>query len=190
MICSRCGGPGPFTKDKRAKNGLDSRCTLCKKKLWAASHPGPDRRFKVGPKKCPRCGGPGPFGSDRSTRTQEATWCKACNRNKYTRNREANRRYEIKIRLEAMRHYCEGEPRCMCPKCPLNTPGVDPSFLTFDHIGGGGNEHRKQIGASSTKFVVWLRRNNYPATIRVLCMNCNWASRHTGICPHLKEGDL
>lgn len=187
MQCIRCAGPGPFTKNKSSKTGLDARCVKCKKELWKLAHPGPDRRFKQGPKVCPRCHGAGPFGVDLSTRLGMATWCMECNRNKYYRNREYQQKYQRKLRLDAMQHYCGGEPRCMCIGCPLNGPGVFHEFLTFDHIGGGGNAHRKQIGSASTKFVVWLRRNNYPITIQVLCMNCNWASRHSGICPHVQR---
>lgn len=189
--CSLCGGKGPFTKDRRAKDGLDSRCRGCKSKLWKQQNPGPDRRYKTGPKRCSRCDSPGPFYKDKSTGSGKSSWCVACCKDKAKRAAASRVKYNKRVRMEALREYCGGEPRCQCELCPLNTTGVHLDFLTFDHIGGGGNEHRKQIGASSTKFVLWLRDNNYPDSIRVLCMNCNWASRHSGVCPHeMKERDL
>lgn len=34
--CSRCGGPGPFAKNKRASDGLQSWCSICRKEVMAA----------------------------------------------------------------------------------------------------------------------------------------------------------
>jgi hypothetical protein len=58
---------------------------------------------------------------------------------------------------------------------------TERGFLTIDHIQGGGTYHRKTIGAA---FYEWLIRNRYPDDFRILCMNCNWARRFSGICPH------
>lgn len=66
--------------------------------------------------------------------------------------------------------------KCMC--CEESTY----EFLTFDHIGGGGNRHRKKVSAS--QFVKWLIANNYPKSIQVLCYNCNCAKGHHNKCPH------
>jgi len=43
--------------------------------------------------------------------------------------------------------------------------------LSFDHINGGGSEHRKQIGNNLCR---WIKRNDYPTGFQVLCMNCQW----------------
>lgn len=58
----------------------------------------------------------------------------------------------------------------------------DPAFLTVDHPNGGGREHRAKIGTSI--FYKWLLDHNAPDAFRLLCMNCNWARRFTGRCPH------
>lgn len=59
------------------------------------------------------------------------------------------------------------------------------AFLTIDHVGGDGAEHRREMGNS--KMYRWLRQNGYPQNgrFRVLCWNCN-SGRATngGICPH------
>lgn len=55
-------------------------------------------------------------------------------------------------------------------------------FLTMDHVEGGGNQHRRELGGNMA-FYVWLRKNGYPPKFQVLCWNCNWAKSHGG-CPH------
>ena len=46
--------------------------------------------------------------------------------------------------------------------------------LSIDHVGGGGNKHRKTIGVGSGRtFYRWLRDNGYPPGFQVLCFNCN-----------------
>ena len=99
-------------------------------------------------------------------------------RAEYQANREAiclsqqerRRRY----RLEAFNAY--GGPICRC--CGEDTV----EFLTFDHVDGGGNAHRRVIGQGS--IVHWLRRENYPPGFQVLCYNCNNAKAYHGGCPH------
>ena len=56
------------------------------------------------------------------------------------------------------------------------------NFLCIDHIGGGGNAHRKQMTTKSIG--EWLYVNNYPDNFRVLCHNCNMAEGIYGSCPH------
>ena len=61
-------------------------------------------------------------------------------------------------------------------------------FLSIDHINGGGNKHRRDLGGG-TSFFKWLRDENYPPGFRVLCMNCNWALGRLGYCPHNERGE-
>lgn len=56
-------------------------------------------------------------------------------------------------------------------------------FLAIDHIDGRGNEHRREVGSGS-KFLRWLRDNQYPEGFRILCHNCNMAAGFFGYCPH------
>ena len=58
-------------------------------------------------------------------------------------------------------------------------------FLCMDHINGGGEKHRKEVGAG-VKLYRWLIKNNYPEGFRVLCHNCNSALGFYGYCPHHK----
>jgi hypothetical protein len=57
----------------------------------------------------------------------------------------------------------------------------DQRFLTVDHVDGGGNRQKKQIGS---KLYTWLRKHNFPPGFRLLCFNCNCARAIYGTCPH------
>jgi hypothetical protein len=60
-------------------------------------------------------------------------------------------------------------------------------FLSIDHIGGGGNKHRKQSALSSTGYYLSIMKEGYsPDKYRLLCFNCNQAIGLYGICPHKK----
>lgn len=103
-------------------------------------------------------------------------------------NREKNwRKYKERInlrnknkRLEILNYYSNGAMRCMCPGCTISTL----EFLTIDHINGGGNIHRRQIGNGNV--YSWLKRKGFPTGFRVLCYNCNLALGHYGYCPHMR----
>lgn len=63
-----------------------------------------------------------------------------------------------------------------------------PAFMHIDHINGGGNEHRRQIGGhSGGKFYRWLKKNNFPEGFQVLCADCNTAKGYFGECPHIND---
>jgi hypothetical protein len=81
--------------------------------------------------------------------------------------REYVRKWQKDLKEEVFSHYSSGAPECAC------CGEMRIEFLTIDHIGGGGNRHRKEIGGSSTIYL-WLKRNNYPPGFRVLCFNCNF----------------
>jgi hypothetical protein len=61
-------------------------------------------------------------------------------------------------------------------------------FLTLDHIGNDGAKWREaQFGSrlyAGARTYWRLMRLGYPAGFQVLCMNCNWGKRKTGVCPH------
>lgn len=62
----------------------------------------------------------------------------------------------------------------------------EPTFLTIDHVNGGGNKHIKKIGGAG-KLYPWLIRHGFPAGFQVLCFNCNHGKHlNGGICPHKK----
>ena len=92
--------------------------------------------------------------------------------------REANSRRNDALRIETFNAY--GGCRCAC------CGETEMIFLSLDHINGGGNADRKQMGANGGhKFYRVLRDRGFPAGFQVLCMNCNIGKhRNGGVCPH------
>jgi hypothetical protein len=85
--------------------------------------------------------------------------------------------YRWKLKIDTIKHY-GGKCECCNEKEIL--------FLTIDHINGGGNKHRKEIG-SGFQIYRWLKQQKYPKDFRVLCFNCNCGRQlNNGICPHHK----
>lgn len=62
-------------------------------------------------------------------------------------------------------------------------------FLVIDHVNGGGNKHRNEIGGGHLIYY-WLADNDYPQGFQVLCQNCNSARGHYGYCPHEEEKEI
>ena len=61
---------------------------------------------------------------------------------------------------------------------------TDPAFLTLDHIEAGGRYHRK---SKPKTYEVWRDVLNTPEArtkYRLLCWNCNCATRGGKVCPH------
>lgn len=83
-------------------------------------------------------------------------------------------------RNKAIRALILSEYGHACACCGTN----EKEFLTIDHINGGGNKHRKEIGGTG-KFYRWLIKNRFPKEdFRLLCMNCNFSYGQFGYCPH------
>lgn len=81
---------------------------------------------------------------------------------------------ERTVRINVIKQY---GGRCSC--CGES----EIAFLALDHINGGGNKHRQEVGR---KMYLWARKNNYPKILQVLCHNCNQAKHIYGKCPHKK----
>lgn len=99
----------------------------------------------------------------------------------YLKNKEkqlkTNRNYHKELKIAVLTRY---GGKCAC--CGVS----EIDFLAIDHIEGGGNKHRKEIGCKSgTRFYSWLRQNNYPSGFQVLCHNCNFSKNiNKGLCIH------
>lgn len=89
-------------------------------------------------------------------------------------NRQRANAKNAQLRTEAINAY---GGKCVC------CGEIEFAFLAIDHINGGGNKHRKIVGASS-QFIRWLKKNNYPTGFQILCHNCNLAKGFYGACPH------
>ena len=140
----------------REVSGLNVTCETCLAKTRDARA----ERIKSG--LCRNCTNPAEPNQIR---------CKAC----IVRDRARNKVWQLNVKAETMQHY--GGTKCAC------CGELEIRFLTIDHINGGGNTHRKQIGRGRSIYS-WLKRNDYPAGYQVLCYNCNCAGGFYGICPH------
>lgn len=80
-----------------------------------------------------------------------------------------------KIRLEVLEHYGK-----ICKCCGV----TNYEFLTLHHVNNDGATHRKEIGAHIYR---WAKKNGFPNSLEVNCMNCNWAKGKYGYCPHEME---
>jgi hypothetical protein len=102
------------------------------------------------------------------------------------------KKHQLKLKLDAFEAY--GGVICSCLSCPerLN-PKI--SFLTLNHIGGGGTKHRASlggkriagggVGAAGQETYRWVKKNGYPPGFNVLCWNCQWGVHiNKGVCPH------
>lgn len=77
---------------------------------------------------------------------------------------------------------------CSCKGCGRD----EQEFLTIDHIGGWGKEHRLPSGykVSGLTLYRWIIRNKFPNSLRTLCYNCNCSQAHAGYCPHERGSKL
>ena len=84
------------------------------------------------------------------------------------------RRWNRKRRETVLTHY---GGHCAC--CGEDTY----EFLALDHMNGGGEKHRSEVGQGSY-MIAWIINNDFPEDFRVLCHNCNQAIGYYGHCPH------
>ena len=92
---------------------------------------------------------------------------------------ERNNAKNLEIKTKVMNHY---GGKCAC--C-----GEDNLiFLSIDHINGGGDKHRRELGSGGGRLYRWIVSNNYPNDFQVLCFNCNQGRAvNGGVCPHQQE---
>ena len=101
------------------------------------------------------------------------------------RHQETWRRHnaESRARLRAEMFAAYGS-NCTC--CGEDRVG----FLTLDHINRDGAAHRRAVGGSrtgSTRQILFdLKKRGWPEGFRIMCMNCNWATRFGAECPHVE----
>jgi hypothetical protein len=88
------------------------------------------------------------------------------------------KKYRDACRYESIKHYSNGTMSCAC--CGEN----HYEFLAIDHINGGGDSMRKELGHGNIGRV--LKARGFPLGYRILCHNCNMAIGFYGYCPHQK----
>lgn len=74
----------------------------------------------------------------------------------------------------------------MCACCGI----TEHRFLSMEHKLGGGNQHRRDCGGSSTAVLIDAKKMGWPGDkFEVLCFNCNLAKHKCGICPHKRKNE-
>lgn len=62
------------------------------------------------------------------------------------------------------------------------------TFLTIEHLHGGGRKHRKELPGGIERIIRDIRNRGWPEGYATLCMNCNFGKwRNGGTCPHVVE---
>jgi hypothetical protein len=140
-------------------------------------------------------------------REQRHTWAKGWYQRHLERERERRRQYEktyhkrpdvieyrrkwkkenaLKLKIEALTHYGGEHPKCVCPPCGETLL----ELLTLDHINNDGAKQKKDaLGrniSGSAVFYAWLKKNNWPKGLQVMCFSCNIGKGLYGVCPHEK----
>lgn len=96
--------------------------------------------------------------------------------------RERRRLYWLSYKLDIFAAY--GGACCTC------CGETHHECLSIDHINDDGPAHRKELTGNprdGRNLYIWLRQNEFPTGFQVLCMNCNFAKGHFGICPHQRS---
>lgn len=157
-----------------------------------------------GTKPCGKCGEVFPLerfllrGRYTNNEVRHGSWCRACRVARAKKYNDANRekraayqaelmrtqaklvrsqqrKYSRKIRQEMLDAYGRS---CAC--CGESTE----EFLSLEHLNGDGKDHAERLGGRSYIYRD-LKKRGWPKDDYALyCMNCNWGSRRTGICPH------
>lgn len=185
-ICTKCHRSKcfeQFTKDKTKKDGFYPSCKGCYRARlgWRKRNPIMKVRRGISFFRCTKCKKlklTDKFYQNLSRKNHLHNECKICsiNRSKTDIAIIGRRGRQQREKMEVLSHYSNGKPICKC--CGESIF----EFLCIDHINGGGKEHRKQVG--NGHFYRWLRKNNYPKGLQVLCHNCNMAKGFYGFCPH------
>jgi hypothetical protein len=191
MLCSRCkreAVPGKSRcqhhldlhlaqmKRQRERRSRDRLCVTCGRMPPV-----------IDQKRCEECAKIFSSSLKRSRQERIDGVCKECSSpcgfTKYRCATCGSKRRAAAVVLKLAAFVAYGGPHCSCPGCPEQSSVLD--FLTIDHIDGGGNRHRREIGHGGVSIYRWLKNNGYPVGYRVLCYNCNAARHHNGgSCPH------
>lgn len=92
--------------------------------------------------------------------------------------KEQNARYRMKLKIDVLTHYSNGNLFCYC--CGV----TNIEFLTLDHMDNDGKADRELTGGGHAAYR-WLKSNGYPGrNFRIACLNCNAARYFYGQCPH------
>ena len=191
--CVQCGSPDTFIEKSGLAHwysGQDGIGTICKKCYQRKNReiPKPGKCVRCGVEEtkqdwrhekegtiCIRC-----YNKERSKIPQPGL-CPICKVTEHKGSWENHEGYGRvckscaswirgrKIKVETLAHYSGGSIKC-------NYCGYkkDIDALQLDHIHGGGNKDRKDLGADGgASYMKILKKKGYPDGYQVLCANCH-----------------
>ena len=153
----------------------DKQCSMCCE-VWPPASFYPDKSKKDGLssrcRKCQKRASAERYAADPETaKAKMAEWQRD--------NKEVRASYRWRDKLALIKAY---GGQCVC--CHESAP----EFLTIDHVGGWGKNHRRDSGYGYN-MVSFLKKAGYPqdGTFRLLCFNCNCSLGIFGRCPHEED---
>lgn len=119
--------------------------------------------------------------------------CNSCRRRYYREYHHKNKQYEkvrnAKYRLSVKQRVLTEYSHKRCPICRCCFI-TELTFLSLDHIKGGGEGDRKLHGGGHAFYLSVVRRK-FPKGFQVLCHNCQFGKQiHNGFCTHHPRIDL
>lgn len=158
-VCYTCGNKLPSGYDFSKK----PHCEKCKEQNDKSTKAYKTRNVKAG--MCKTCG---------QNKIVRAKLCESCHQTQI----HAQHDYGLRLKVQVLTHYADGhKPECTC--CGEG----DMTLLNLDHLEGGGNVHRREVGFGPA-FYRWVIKQNFPKGFQVLCYNCNIGKhRNGGVCP-------
>jgi hypothetical protein len=163
--CSKCAIIKEETSFYTRGDGSGLLCSWCKDCNRECAKELRHRNRRMGLCRCGRV---------KITGKQHCEHCRQLAARTTKRRSGAQRKNLRKTRNEAIAAY-GGKCRC-CSESEF-------LYLQFHHVNGDGATHRKAIGGNSF-LLWWLKKNNYPPSIELLCANCHAAITAVGYCPH------
>lgn len=187
--CTRCLVSQPHSSFYRSGNGLhglNSRCKRCCGELYREWSQRPEgkvhkaalqRVYKQRPE----------YKAIHAARERKRSQRPEVKAHKAAHAREVRKQPEYKDRLALDRERRQRQKEevftfyggFVCACCGE----LERSFLSLDHMNGDGAAHRKTF-RGGIRMYRWLIRNKFPVGYQILCMNCNFGRRYTGVCPH------
>jgi hypothetical protein len=125
-------------------------------------------------------------------RARELEYCRTHRGQKHQYDAEYRKLNKEKYRAcqIARRQYIWGKALAFFGPCACCGEDRIP-FLTIDHKNGGGNQSRAKGERFGWGLLSSWERAGWPEEIkksyRILCHNCNQATRYGAICPHQEE---
>jgi hypothetical protein len=158
------------------------QCRWCTKKFpdLFTCHYHESGHKEARPSSCAECGVALDERNYKRTRINKLR-CLGCQRSRYKRYDTRTKQQRVKeasdarrrTRIRVLQAY---GGHCVC------CGETQVEFLTFDHVDGGGNAHKRR--EKINRLFTWLWKNDCPEGYQILCYNCNAAKSVYGQCPH------